>query len=87
MKEKDRSRQWERSSYKHGTPVQQEAQAGQSIVTGSSFTKNRMHRLRPRTGGEVLAYYDSIYHDQELNHWAKAVYVYLKDHANKKGTY
>lgn len=33
-----------------------------------------------------MAYYDSIYHDQELNHRAKAVYIYLKDHANKQGT-
>ena len=33
-----------------------------------------------------MAYYDSIYHDQELNHRAKAVYIYLKDHANKEGT-
>ena len=33
-----------------------------------------------------MAYYDSIYHDQELNYRAKAVYIYLKDHANKEGT-
>ena len=33
-----------------------------------------------------MAYYDSIYHDQELNYRAKAVYIYLKDHANKQGT-
>ena len=33
-----------------------------------------------------MAYYDSIYYDQELNHRAKAVYIYLKDHANKAGT-
>ena len=37
-------------------------------------------------GGETVAYYDSIYHNQELNHRAKAVYIYLKDHANKEGT-
>lgn len=36
--------------------------------------------------GETLAYYDSIYQDQELGHRAKAVYIYLKDHANKEGT-
>lgn len=33
-----------------------------------------------------MAYYDSIYNDQELSHRAKAVYIYLKDHANKEGT-
>lgn len=33
-----------------------------------------------------MAYYDPIYHDYELNHRAKAVYIYLKDHANKEGT-
>jgi len=33
-----------------------------------------------------LAYYDSIYNDQELSHRAKAVYIFLKDHANKEGT-
>ena len=33
-----------------------------------------------------MAHYDLIYHDQELNHRAKAVYIYLKDHANKEGT-
>ena len=33
-----------------------------------------------------MAYYDSIYSDQELSHRAKAVYIYLKDHANKEGT-
>ena len=33
-----------------------------------------------------MAYYDSIYEDQELSHRAKAVYIYLKDHANKEGT-
>ena len=32
-----------------------------------------------------MAYYDSIYNDQELGHRAKAVYIYLKDHANKEG--
>ena len=32
-----------------------------------------------------MAYYDSIYKDQELSHRAKAVYIYLKDHANKEG--
>ena len=33
-----------------------------------------------------MAYYESIYTDQELGHRAKAVYIYLKDHANKDGT-
>ena len=33
-----------------------------------------------------MAYYDSIYEDQELSHRAKAVYIYLKNHANKEGT-
>ena len=32
-----------------------------------------------------MAYYNSIYNDQELSHRAKAVYIYLKDHANKEG--
>ncbi len=32
-----------------------------------------------------MAYYDSIYNNQELSHRAKAVYIYLKDHANKEG--
>ena len=33
-----------------------------------------------------MAYYESIYNDQELSHRAKAVYIYLKDHTNKEGT-
>ena len=33
-----------------------------------------------------MAYYDSIYQDHELGPRAKAVYIYLKDHANKEGT-
>lgn len=33
-----------------------------------------------------MAYYESVYNDQELSHRAKAVYIYLKDHANKEGT-
>ena len=33
-----------------------------------------------------MAHYDPIYHDQELSHRANAVYIYLKDHANKEGT-
>ena len=41
---------------------------------------------RPGKEGDTLAYYDSIYNDQELSHRAKAVYIYLKDHANKEGT-
>lgn len=45
-----------------------------------------MRRLRHLMGGDVLAYYDSIYADEELSHRAKMVYIYLKDHANKEGT-
>ncbi len=37
-------------------------------------------------GGEVVAYYDNVYQSSELSHRAKAVYIYLKDHANKEGT-
>lgn len=33
-----------------------------------------------------MAYYDSIYQDCELSLRAKAVLIYLKDHANKQGT-
>ena len=33
-----------------------------------------------------MAYYDSVYSDQELSHRAKAVYIFLKDHASKDGT-
>ena len=33
-----------------------------------------------------MAYYDSIYENQELSHRAKVVYIYLKDHSNKEGT-
>ncbi len=33
-----------------------------------------------------MAYYDSIYQDTELGPRAKAVYIYLKDHANKEVT-
>lgn len=32
-----------------------------------------------------MAYYESVYADQELSHRAKAVYIYLKDHSNKEG--
>ena len=35
---------------------------------------------------DALAYYDSIYAYEELSHRAKAVYIYLKDRANKDGT-
>ena len=35
---------------------------------------------------DTVAYYDSIYEDQELSHRAKAVYIYLKDHANRECT-
>ena len=33
-----------------------------------------------------LAYYDSIYNDEELSHRAKLVYIFLKDHTDKDGT-
>ena len=33
-----------------------------------------------------MAYYDSIYSDRELGPRAKAVYIFLKDHADKDGT-
>jgi len=36
-------------------------------------------------GGDGVAYYDSIYHNQELSHRAKAVFIYLEDHTNKEG--
>lgn len=39
--EKDRSRQRRRSAQKHGIPVHQEIQAGQPIVTGTSFSKKQ----------------------------------------------
>ena len=45
-----------------------------------------MPRPLLRKGADAVAYYDSIYADSELNHRAKAVYIYLKDHANKEGT-
>ena len=32
-----------------------------------------------------MAYYETIYNDQELGPRAKAVYIYPKDHANKEG--
>ncbi len=44
-----------------------------------------MLNLRIRTGGERLAYYDSIYQDEELSVRAKVVLIYLRDHANKQG--
>jgi len=37
-------------------------------------------------GGDVVAYYDSIYQDGELSSRAKVVLIYLRDHANKQGT-
>ena len=40
---------------------------------------------RPRKEDDTLAYYETIYNDQELGPRAKAVYIYLKDHANKEG--
>lgn len=33
----------------------------------------------------ALAYYDSVYSDEELSHRAKLVYIFLKDHADKGG--
>ena len=33
---------------------------------------------RPGKEGDILAYYESIYNDQELSHRGKAVYIYLK---------
>ena len=48
--------------------------------------KSRTHRLRMQMGGETVAYYDSVYEDQELSHRAKAVYIDLKDHSNQEGT-
>ena len=33
-----------------------------------------------------MAYYETIYNDQELGHRAKVVYIYLKDHTSKEGT-
>ena len=32
-----------------------------------------------------MAYYDFVYQDHELSPRAKAVLIYLKDHANKEG--
>ena len=32
-----------------------------------------------------MAYYDSVYNNEELSHRAKLVYIYLKDHADKDG--
>ena len=32
-----------------------------------------------------MAYYDSIYQDEELSVRAKVVLIYLRDHANKQG--
>lgn len=40
---------------------------------------------RPRKEDDTLAYYETIYNDQELGPRAKAVYIYPKDHANKEG--
>ena len=45
-----------------------------------------MRRLLLRMESDAVAYYDSIYEDEELSHRAKAVYIYLKDHANRQGT-
>ena len=33
-----------------------------------------------------MAYYDSIYQDDELTSRDKVVLIYLRDHANKEGT-
>ena len=32
-----------------------------------------------------MAYYDSVYNNEELSHRAKLVYIFLKDHADKDG--
>ena len=45
-----------------------------------------MRRPLLRKGSDTVAYYDSIYEDQELSHRAKSVYIYLKDHANQECT-
>ena len=45
-----------------------------------------MHRPLLWKGSDAVAYYDSVYEDQELSHRAKSVYIYLKDHANREGT-
>lgn len=33
-----------------------------------------------------MAYYDSVYNNEELSHRAKLVYIFLKDHAGKDGS-
>ncbi len=48
--EKDRSRQWERSSQKRGMPAQQEAQAGQPLATIPNFMK-KQDGPPPKEGG------------------------------------
>lgn len=39
-----------------------------------------------KAGDNALAYYDSIYQNRALSPRAKAVLIYLEDHANKQGT-
>ena len=45
-----------------------------------------MRRRLTQMGVMAMAYYDSVYNDQELSHRAKLVYIFLKDHADKDGT-
>ncbi len=45
-----------------------------------------MGRRQTHLGGDALTYYDDIYDNRELNSREKAVYRFLKDHANKNGT-
>ncbi len=45
-----------------------------------------MGRRQTQPGGDTLSYYDDIYGNRELNSREKAVYRFLKDHANKDGT-
>ena len=44
-----------------------------------------MDRRQTHLGGDALTYYDDIYENRELNSREKAVYRFLKDHANKDG--
>lgn len=45
-----------------------------------------MGRRQTHPGGDALTYYDDIYDNRDLNGREKAVYRFLKDHANKDGT-
>ena len=48
--------------------------------------KRKLCRSTRAVRGDSVAYYDSIYQDQELGSRAKVVYIFLKDHADKDGT-